>query len=52
MQKASDLVRLATSQSSPQLKRRPGPLAPLPCSGLAYSRKGRLGVGLAVDIEL
>ncbi|CAL1127183.1 unnamed protein product [Cladocopium goreaui] len=55
--------RLMVSQSSPQLKRRPGPLAPLGQlgqglgQGLAYSRKGRFGLGsyptaLGVDIEL
>eukprot|EP00434_Breviolum_minutum_P016294 symbB.v1.2.014358.t1/scaffold1049.1/size141829/5 len=48
--------RLMVSNSSPQLKRRPGPLAPLG-QGLAYSRKGRFGLGsypttLGVDIEL
>ncbi|CAJ1343033.1 unnamed protein product [Effrenium voratum] len=52
--------RLVLSHSSPQLKRRPGPLAPLGaplgCQGLAYSRKGKLAFGsypaLSADIEL
>lgn len=48
--------RLMVSQSSPQLKRRPGPLAPLAPNGLAYSRKGRFGFGSYAtglsDIEL